>query len=89
MALVKYGDIYHVLYVIGWIAAVQLVEGYYLTPRIVGHAVGLHPVVYMMALIVGANLFGFVGLLVAIPVTAVLKVLLINCNNGVSQFLFV
>jgi len=78
MAFVKYGDLYHVLYVIGWIAAVQLVEGYYLTPRIVGHAVGLHPVVYMMALIVGANLFGFVGLLLAIPVTAVLKVLLLT-----------
>ena len=78
MALVKYGDLSHVLYVIGWIAAVQLVEGYVLTPRIVGHAVGLHPVVYMMALIVGANLFGFVGLLVAIPVTAVLKVLLVT-----------
>jgi predicted PurR-regulated permease PerM len=78
MALAKYGDIVHVLYVIGWIAAVQLVEGYLLTPRIVGHAVGLHPVVYMMALIVGANMFGFVGLLVAIPVTAVLKVLLMT-----------
>jgi len=78
MALVKYGDLVHVLYVIGWIAAVQLLEGYLLTPKIVGHAVGLHPVVYMMALIVGANLFGFVGLLVAIPVTAVLKVLLVT-----------
>ncbi len=78
MAFVRYGDLYHVLYVIGWIAAVQLVEAYFLTPRIVGHAVGLHPVVYMMALIVGANLFGFVGLLVAIPVTAVLRVLLLS-----------
>jgi predicted PurR-regulated permease PerM len=82
MALVKYGDLSHVLYVIGWIAAVQLVEGYVLTPRIVGHAVGLHPVVYMMALIVGANLFGFVGLLVAIPVTAVLKVLLVTAVSA-------
>ncbi|HTY26050.1 MAG TPA: AI-2E family transporter [Desulfomonilaceae bacterium] len=78
MALAKYGDLLHVLYIIGWIAAVQLVEGYFLTPRIVGHAVGLHPVVYIMALIVGANLFGFAGLLVAIPVTAALKVLLMT-----------
>ncbi len=78
MALAKYGDLPHVLYVIGWIAAVQVVEGYFLTPRIVGQAVGLHPVVYIMALIVGANLFDFVGLLVAIPVTAVLKVLLMT-----------
>ncbi len=76
MALAKFGDLIHVGYVVAWVAAVQLLEGYVLTPRIVGHAVGLHPVVYILALIVGANLFGFVGLLVAIPVTAVLKVLL-------------
>lgn len=76
MALAKYGDITHVLYVIGWIAAVQTVEGYILTPRIVGHAVGLHPVVYIVALIAGAQLFGFVGMLVAIPAAAILKVLI-------------
>jgi predicted PurR-regulated permease PerM len=76
MALAKFGDLIHVFYVLAWIAAVQTVEGYLLTPRIVGHAVGLHPVVYILALIVGAQLFGFVGLLVAIPVAAVLKVLL-------------
>jgi len=76
MALAKYGDIVHVLYVVGWIALVQLLEGYVLTPRIVGQAVGLHPVVYILALLIGANLFGFVGLLVAIPVAAILKVLL-------------
>jgi predicted PurR-regulated permease PerM len=78
VALAKYGDLVHVLYVLAWIGVVQLVESYLLTPRIVGHAVGLHPVVYILALIVGANLFGFAGLLVAIPVTAVLKVLLVT-----------
>jgi predicted PurR-regulated permease PerM len=76
MALAKYGDWIHVAYVIGWIGLVQLLEGYVLTPRIVGHATGLHPVVYILAVIVGANLFGFVGMLVAVPVTAVLQVLL-------------
>jgi predicted PurR-regulated permease PerM len=76
MALAKYGDWVHVLYVLGWIGLVQLLEAYVLTPRIVGHATGLHPVVYILAVIVGANLFGFVGMLVAVPVTAVLQVLL-------------
>jgi predicted PurR-regulated permease PerM len=75
MALAKYGDAVHVAYVIGWIAFVQTIEGYLLTPRIVGHAVGLHPVIYILALLIGAHLFGFVGMLVAIPVAAVLKVL--------------
>jgi predicted PurR-regulated permease PerM len=78
MAFVKYGDLTHVLYVLGWIGCVQLLEGYLLTPRIVGHAIGLHPVVYILALIAAGNLFGFVGLLVAIPVTAVLRVLLMT-----------
>lgn len=76
MALAKFGDIIHVLYVVLWIAAVQLLEGYILTPRIVGRATGLHPVVYIVALLAGAKLFGFVGMLVAIPAAAVIKVLL-------------
>jgi len=76
LALAQFGDLAHVLYVVGWIVLVQLLESYVLTPKIVGEATGLHPVVYILALIVGAHLFGFVGMLVAIPVTAVLKVLL-------------
>jgi predicted PurR-regulated permease PerM len=76
MALAKFGDIIHVLYVVLWIAAVQLLEGYILIPRIVGRATGLHPVVYIVALLAGAKLFGFVGMLVAIPAAAVIKVLL-------------
>jgi len=76
MALAKYGDLVHMFYVLGWIAAVQTAEGYILTPRIVGHAIGLPPVVYILAVIAGAELFGFVGMLVAIPVTAILLVLL-------------
>ncbi|MFH0960841.1 MAG: AI-2E family transporter [Pseudomonadota bacterium] len=76
MAFVKFGDVLHVMYVLGWIGIVQTFESYFLTPRIVGQAVGLNPVVYILVLVVGANLFGFVGLLVAIPVAAVARVLL-------------
>lgn len=82
LALAQYGDTAHVAYVCIWIAAVQLLESYVLTPKIVGEAIGLHPVVYILALIVGANLFGFVGMLVAIPVTAVLKVLLVSAVDA-------
>ncbi|MBM3300341.1 MAG: AI-2E family transporter, partial [Deltaproteobacteria bacterium] len=82
MALAQYGDLPHVLYVLIWIAVVQLGEAYLLTPRLVGKAIGLHPVVYILAVVVGANLFGFVGMLVAIPVTAVLKVLLVTAAEG-------
>ena len=78
MAFAKFGDLAHVLYVLLWISSVQLLETYVLTPNIVGQAVGLHPVVYIMALVIGGNLFGVVGMLVAIPVAAVLRVLLIS-----------
>ena len=78
MAFVKFGDVWHIGYVFLWIGVVQSFESYFLTPRIVGKAVGLNPVVYILVLIVGANLFGFVGMLVAIPVAAVARVLLVS-----------
>lgn len=78
MALAKFGDLVHVIYVGIVIVVIQLFESYVLTPRVVGKALGLHPIVYILALLVGASLFGFVGMLVAIPVTAVLKVLVMS-----------
>ena len=65
-----------------WILAVyvifqsgQLVEGNVLTPKLVGTSVGLHPVWLLFALSAFGALFGFVGLLVAVPVTAALGVI--------------
>ncbi len=65
-----------------WIVAVvviffagQFLEGNILTPKLVGDSVGLHPVWLIFALSVFGSLFGFVGLLVAVPVTAALGVL--------------
>jgi predicted PurR-regulated permease PerM len=53
----------------------QLLEGYVLAPKLVGEKVGLHPVWVMFALLAFGYLFGFVGLLVAIPVSAAIGVL--------------
>ncbi|MGE3535848.1 MAG: AI-2E family transporter [Candidatus Tectimicrobiota bacterium] len=54
----------------------QMLEGLYLSPRIMGRETGLHPVVVMIALMVGGTLFGFLGLTLAVPVAAVLQVIL-------------
>ncbi|MSO77068.1 MAG: AI-2E family transporter [Alphaproteobacteria bacterium] len=54
----------------------QILEGYVLTPRLVGERVGLHPVWVMFALFAGGALFGFLGMLVALPVAAVAGVLI-------------
>jgi predicted PurR-regulated permease PerM len=53
----------------------QFLEGNVLTPRMVGKSVGLHPVWLMLALTVFGSLFGFVGMLVAVPVAAAIGVL--------------
>lgn len=59
-----------VIFVIG-----QVVEGNFLTPKLVGGSVGLHPVWLLLALSVFGTLFGFVGMLVAVPMAAALGVL--------------
>jgi predicted PurR-regulated permease PerM len=57
------------------VAAGQFLEGNVLTPRLVGQSVGLHPVWLMFALLAFGSLFGFTGLIVAVPVAAALGVL--------------
>ncbi len=53
----------------------QMLEGNVLSPKLVGDRVGLHPVWIMFALLAGGSLFGFVGVLIAVPVSAVIGVL--------------
>jgi predicted PurR-regulated permease PerM len=52
----------------------QVLEGNFLTPKLVGNSVGLHPVWLIFALSVFGGLFGFVGMLVAVPVAAMIGV---------------
>jgi predicted PurR-regulated permease PerM len=54
----------------------QVIEGFFLTPRLVGQRIGLHPVVVLLALFIFGHLFGFVGVLLALPAGAVLQVVL-------------
>ncbi|MCB9778501.1 MAG: AI-2E family transporter [Alphaproteobacteria bacterium] len=75
VAVVDYGVDIHLLWVALTFAGAQALEGYVLTPRIVGEKVGLHPLVVIIALIVGGSLLGIWGMLLAIPVTATLSVL--------------
>lgn len=62
----------------------QFLEGNFLTPRWVGKSVGLHPVWLMFALIAFGSLFGFTGLIVAVPVAATIGVIL---RFGLSRYL--
>lgn len=78
MALLKFHDLLHPLLCLGWFLLVQLLEGGIITPKIVGDKVGLHPVVAIIAIILGGQLFGIAGMLLAVPVTAVLKVFMVH-----------
>ncbi len=62
----------------------QIAEGYFLTPKLVGDRVGLHPVWIIFALLAGGVLLGFVGVLLAIPVAAVVGVL---ARFGLDRYL--
>jgi len=74
LCVLKFGFDGHLLAVLGWYLVVQNLEGFVLTPRIVGSSVGLHPAAVIVALLIGGDLFGFLGLLIAVPAAAVVKV---------------
>jgi predicted PurR-regulated permease PerM len=76
MALLKFNDFLHPLLCLGWFGFIQLLEGAIITPKIVGNTVGLHPLIAIVALLIGGQLFGIIGMLLAVPVTAVLQVFL-------------
>lgn len=60
----------------------QLLESYWLTPRLVGERIGLHPVAVLFALLAFGALFGFAGLLLALPLSAVVLVVLRRLRRG-------
>ncbi len=64
------------LLVVAVLVAVQQVDNHFITPQVMQRTVHLHPVVVILALIAGGSIGGFFGLLLAVPVTAVLKILL-------------
>jgi predicted PurR-regulated permease PerM len=62
--------------VCGVFALGQLLEGYVLVPKLVGDKIGLHPVAVIFAVLAGGYLFGFLGVLLALPAASVILVLL-------------
>jgi len=65
-----------VLWVLGVHALIQGLEGFVITPKIMGDTVGISAIVVLFALLIGAELLGFTGVLLAVPTAAVLKILL-------------
>ena len=60
--------------VVGVFAAVQMIEGYLITPHITGTRLSLHPMAVFLGLLIGGKLFGLLGLILAVPTIAIAKV---------------
>jgi predicted PurR-regulated permease PerM len=84
LCVLEWGFDLHLALVVGWYLAVQTLEGFVLVPRIVGRSVGMHPVTVIVALLIGGDLLGFLGLLVAVPLAAVVQVFL---RDGLAAYL--
>ncbi len=67
--------------VVGVFGVAQMIEGMILTPRFVGERIGLHPVAVIFAVLAGGQLFGFAGVLLALPAAAVIMVLLRHAHQ--------
>ena len=74
--IVQYQDGFHLLLVLGVFGIGQLLENYILVPRLVGDRIGLHPVAVIFAVLAGGELFGFLGVLLALPVASIAVVVL-------------
>lgn len=74
--LVQHGDPTHLALVLAVFAVGQTLESFVLTPWLVGDRIGLHPVAVIFAIMAGGQLFGFLGVLLALPVAAVAMVML-------------
>jgi predicted PurR-regulated permease PerM len=71
-SLLQFGDWLHLVLAMGVFGVGQMLESTLFTPLLVGDKIGLHPVLVIFAVLVGGHLFGFTGVLLALPVAAVM-----------------
>jgi predicted PurR-regulated permease PerM len=87
-ALMQFGDWQHLVGVLAVWGTGQLLESYVLTPKLVGDRVGLSPVTVVFSVMTGGTLFGFLGMLLALPVAAVANVLIRHLHAGYTASRF-
>ncbi len=76
IAITQFGDFTHIALVLAVFGVGQFLEGNFLTPKLVGENIGLHPVWVMFALLAGGVLLGLLGMIIAVPCAAIIGVLL-------------
>lgn len=88
LTFLEYQDLWHPLGVLVVFVVAQNIEGWVLTPRLLGRSVGLHPVWVLVALLLGGELFGITGVILAVPVAAALRVVLVHAGRAYSKTRF-
>ncbi len=86
--LLQFQDAFYLIPVIVVFGIGQIFEGVVLTPIFVGDRIGLHPVAVIFAVLAGGQLFGFFGILLALPVAAVIMVLLRHAHDEYLKSVF-
>lgn len=81
-AFFQFQDLWMLLWVAAVFGVVQALEGMWITPTLVGDRIGLHPVAVIFAVLAGGQLFGFFGVLLALPAAAVILVWLRYLHGG-------
>jgi predicted PurR-regulated permease PerM len=81
LTLANGGGVWNIAGVLGVFVAVQTIEGYILTPKILGGRLNLHPMAVFIGLLAGGKLFGLLGIIIAIPTIAISKVFLKFANE--------
>lgn len=76
IALLQFGFGYHISVLFGILLFGQVLEGMVITPKLIGDSVGLHPVWLIFSLLAAGALFGFLGVIVAVPVAAFIGVII-------------
>lgn len=84
LTILEWQGLWNVLGVIFVMGGVQLLDAFVITPRVVGGAVGLKPIEVLLTMMAAGTLFGFIGVLLAVPMGAVIKILL---HHAVQAYL--
>jgi len=85
LAFLKFHDLTHIAYVFILYGGVQALEGLFITPRVIGDRMGLHPLVIIIAIITGGELLGFMGMLIAVPAAATIKIFAVSAVEGYME----
>lgn len=63
----------------------QQIDGWFIVPRVIGNSVKLHPVVVLLAIVIGGELFGLIGILIGVPIAAFIRVTMIRYMGNIFE----